>query len=255
MDEKTERLFYTGAGPLAAILLGVALIPLRGFTSAANFSYAFVALTIVIGEFGGRTAAVVTALASALSLDFFLTQPYLRLEIHDKHDVVAFLGLAACGLLAAALASVHGRGARALSRKRLDLLQSAVAELPQAGPLESRLGRILEAARLTFPVTAAIVRDRGNRTIAYSEGASARPVPDQALDAQTLLPTGLVGRVSADASVPLPAEGARLALVIGRRPLGWLDLYGNGVPASRESRQALSAVARAVAALLVDAER
>jgi hypothetical protein len=255
MDEKAERLLYTGAGPLTAVLLGIALMPLRGLTPAANFSYAFVALTIVIGELGGRTAAVATALASALSLDFFLTEPYLRLAIRDKHDVIAFAGLAACGILAAALASVHGRGARALSRKRLDLLQSAVAELPQAGPLESRLGRLLEAARLTFPVAAAVVRDGGNRTLAFSEGAAARPVPERVLDAETLLPPGLVGRGSADASVPLPTEGARLALVIGRRPLGWLDLYGNGVPASRESRQALSAVARAVAALLIDAER
>jgi hypothetical protein len=222
---------------------------------SANFSYAIVALTIVTGEYGGRAAAVGTALASALSLDFFLTEPYMRLAIRDKHDVIAFLGLAACGILAAALASAQGRGARLLSRKQLDLLHSTLAELPRAGPLESRLGRILEAARLSFPVSAVVVRDRDNRTIACSEGALARPVPERELDAQTLLPSGLAGRGTTDASVPLPSEGARLALVLGQRPLGWLDLYGNGAPASLASRQALAAVARTVAALLAAAER
>lgn len=172
-------------------------MPLRGLTPAANFAYAFVAVTIVVGELGGRAVAVATALASALSLDFFLTEPYLRLAIHDKHDLLAFFGLAACGLLAAGFA---------------------------------------------------------NRTLAGSQGASARPVPDRVLDAQTLLALG-TAPVSGDASLPLPADGARLALVIGQRPLGWLDLYGNGAPASPASRQALAAVARAVAALLATTER
>jgi hypothetical protein len=54
---------------------------------------------------------------------------------------------------------------------------------------------------------------------------------------------------------PLPAEGARLSLVVGQRRVGWLDLYGDGTAASLESRQALAAVARAVAALLAAAER
>src|SRR5215510_9345286 len=96
-----EGLVYMGAGPLAAILLGMALVPLRGFTTASNFTFLFLALTILVGEFGGRTAALATAVASALSLDFFLTEPYLHLSIDSKHDVIACLGLAGCGILAA----------------------------------------------------------------------------------------------------------------------------------------------------------
>jgi K+-sensing histidine kinase KdpD len=112
MDDDADRLFYLGVGPLAAVLLGVLLVPVRGFTTASNFTFVFLALTIVVAEFGGRTAAVATAVASALSLDFFLTQPYLRLEIHDKHDVIAFLGLAGCGLLSAFLASRRRPGSQ-----------------------------------------------------------------------------------------------------------------------------------------------
>jgi K+-sensing histidine kinase KdpD len=112
VSEAEDRLFYLGVGPLAAVTLGVALVPLRGLTTASNFTFVFLALTIVVAEFGGRSPALATALASALSLDFFLTQPYLRLEIQDKHDVIAFLGLAACGLLSASLASRRRPGSR-----------------------------------------------------------------------------------------------------------------------------------------------
>jgi K+-sensing histidine kinase KdpD len=104
-----DRLFYRGAGPLAAILLGMVLMPLRGVTTASNLSFAFIALTLVVSRVGGRWAAVATALVSALSLNFFLTQPYLHLAIHDKDDLIAFVGLAACGLIAASLGPHRGR--------------------------------------------------------------------------------------------------------------------------------------------------
>lgn len=130
-----DKLIYLGAGPIAAILLGMALVPLRGFTSASNFTFLFLALTILIGEFGGRTAAFATAVASALSLDFFLTVPYMRLSIDSKHDVIACLGLAGCGILAASLAA----GRRVLpsrprpSGRQLDALEQAAAVLEREG--------------------------------------------------------------------------------------------------------------------------
>jgi two-component system sensor histidine kinase KdpD len=104
-----DDLFYLSAGPLAAIVIGMGLVPLRGFTVASNFTFVFVVLTIVVAEFGGRRAALATAVVSTLSLDFFLTEPYLRLEIEGKHDLIAFFGLAGCGLLAASLASRRRR--------------------------------------------------------------------------------------------------------------------------------------------------
>ena len=104
-------LFYLPGGVIAAILLSMALTPVRELTNAGNFIFAFVILIIVVGELGGRAAAVATAACSALSLDFFLTKPYLSLKIEQKHDVIAFVGLTLCGLVAAALGSRHGRRA------------------------------------------------------------------------------------------------------------------------------------------------
>ena len=105
MRADEDRTIYIAMGPLAAILLGFALMPLREIVIASNFTFLFIILTILVAEFGGRRAAVATAIVSALSLDFFLTKPYLRLTIQGKHDITAFLGLAMCGLVAAALAS------------------------------------------------------------------------------------------------------------------------------------------------------
>jgi K+-sensing histidine kinase KdpD len=109
MKPDADRLIYLATGPLVAILLGIALIPLREDVIASNLTFPFIILTIVIAEFGGRPAAVTTALVSAMSLDFFLTKPYLRLTIQGKHDITAFLGLAACGLVAAALGARRAR--------------------------------------------------------------------------------------------------------------------------------------------------
>jgi hypothetical protein len=215
------------------------------------------ALTILVGEFGGRTAAVATAVVSALSLDFFLTQPYLRLAIQDKHDVIAFFGLAGCGLLTASLASERGRWAapRAPARRQVELLHSTVAELEQAGPLGSRLARSLDACRLALPIAAAVVRDRGKNVLAVSGPGPARPAPALALEQDVLLPPGQDRKTLTRRGIPLPSEGGRVTLVAGRRHVGWLDVWGNGAPASLDARRALSAVARVIAALLADVER
>ena len=112
MKDDADRTIYLAMGPIAAILLGFALMPLRDAVIASNFTFPFIILTILVAEFGGRPAAIATALASTLSLDFFLTKPYMRLTIQGKHDITAFLGLAARGLVTAALASRRGRHAR-----------------------------------------------------------------------------------------------------------------------------------------------
>jgi hypothetical protein len=248
-DDDGRDLVYLGAGPLAAIVLGIALVPLRDATTASNFTFLFLALTIVVGELGGRVAAIGTAVASALSLNFFLTEPYLTLRIDARNDVIAFVGLAGCGVLAAALAKQRGRRG-AGSPRQLAVLHQALAELPLAGPLEPRLSAILEAARTSFPLQAACVRDRANRTLAASQHGAARPIPALELDPRTLLAPRTLG----SAAAAIPAEGGRVPLVFGNQPVGWLDLWGRA-PASLETRQALGGVASALAALLAQADR
>jgi K+-sensing histidine kinase KdpD len=98
-----DRLFYVGLGPLAAILLGGALMPARDVVMTSTLAYPFIILTMVAAEFGGQAAALSTAITSVLSLDFFLMKPYLRISVDAKHDMTTLAGLAACGFVAAAL--------------------------------------------------------------------------------------------------------------------------------------------------------
>jgi hypothetical protein len=245
-----DSLAYVAAGPLLAIVLGVLLSALRESVSASNLSFPFVILTIVVAAFGGRTAGVVTALVSALSMDFFLTQPYLSLRISSAHDVIAFVGLATCGLVAAALGSPGRIAALHEARRTIGLFHASVLGLEGGGPADTALARLLDASCNAFPVKALVVRDEHNRVVAASRGPHALlPIPQQVVAEDLLLPAG-AGTKLPRRSPPLPPEGARLPLRTGNRDVGWLDLWGDGLGASAASRQALCDLARLWAALL-----
>jgi two-component system sensor histidine kinase KdpD len=236
-DRDTEGLFYLGLGPLGAILLGAGLVPIRGLTTASNFAFLFIALTITVAGLGGRWPGVSTAIMSALSLDFFLTEPYGKLVIRDKHDVLAAVGLCLCGLIAAALGTDRGRKIASLgrSRKHLELFHSVLGELDPAAPVEPQLTNVLRASREGLPIAAAVVRDTGGQVVASSMPSDAlRPVPDGTLGSQAFF----------------PREGARIALMAGTRPLGWLDVWGTGLAATADARRTLADVSRVVALLL-----
>lgn len=257
MDGRNRDLWYVVVGPLAALGLGVALTVFRGVTVPSNLTFVFLALTIVVAEFGGRWAAVTTALASALSLDFFLTEPYLELAIAEKHDVIAFLGLAGCSLLAAALGSRRRERVADLraARAHADAVRSAVGELGRSGALEARLATIVDAARATFPLSAAAVRDvTAQRLIASPREHSGTPSPDAVLASDTLLTREQHARRGHGAEYPVPEKGASLALQFESRPVGWLDIWGNGAPFTAASRRELASLAGIVAALIARAQ-
>jgi hypothetical protein len=252
MKDDSETLFYLGAGPLAAILLGMALVPLRGLTTASNLSFAFMALTIVVAELGGRGAAVATAVVSALTLDFFLTQPYMRLTIEDKHDVIAFLGLGVCGLIAAALGSHRGERIATLRavEKQRDLLRSALRDWDGVAA-GVRLAAILRRAREVFPLAGAVIRDDRGLVVASADPADAlRPLPQQVLQPDTLLAAAASDHTALGWSLPLPEAGGRVALLAGERTVGWLDVWSDGTPASVDARRGLTDLARLLTVLI-----
>ena len=253
MAFEDDRLIYLAGGGIGAILLGMILVPLRDFTSASNFTFPFMALTIVVAEFGGPRAALVTALTSALSLDFFLTQPYLRLTIAGKHDIIAFLGLAACGLIAAGCASGRRRRAdgQGTAREHLDLLHALVRRLETAGPRAVVLAGVLEQARESLPVSSLVARDEEGNVVAASDDPASLPAPGQELQPDLLLPPGASSRDLPRGGLPLPSEGGRLQLAVGNRRVGWLEIRGSIEPADAEERRTLSDVGRLTSLWLV----
>ncbi len=238
-----DDLFYLSAGPLAAILLGMGLVPLRGFTVASNFTFVFVVLTIVVAEFGGRRAALATAVVSTLSLDFFLTEPYLKLTIASKHDVYALCGLAVCGAVAAKLASDRGGRRQELRtcRAHLDLLRAGIRQWGETSPGGPGLGQLLDALRGVAPAVAAALRDEKGQLLASSGVAGDRPIPRETLEPEEL---------PASRPQTLSPEGSRIVLRTGARVVGSLDLWGEGAPLTVEARLLLGDLAALLGARL-----
>ena len=200
-----DSLVYIGAGPLLAIMLGVALIPLRESVTASNLSFAFVVLTVVVAAFGGRGAGVATALASALSLDFFLTKPYLSLRIQENHDLIAFTGLAVCGLVAASLGSPQRIAALREARSHGQLVHQTLGALEEGGPVETVLAHQLERARQILPVRALVLRDPSGRVVASApHRAGLEPIPPHVVETDTLLSGGRPSPCSAGRRPFLP---------------------------------------------------
>ena len=245
-----DRLAWTGGGPIAALLLGMALMPLREVTSASNLTFAFVALTILVAGLGGGGAAVATALSSSLSLDFFLTRPYLRLAIEDKHDLIGFLGLTVCGLVAAAVGAHRGERVSALRacRAQQELVRHGLEQLEKGVPRELGLSRVLDESRGVLSVADAAVHDTSGNLLAATGTARGRPMPAARLDVLGALPMPEGGRA-------LPREGVRVPLVAGGRALGWLDVWADVSAGGAGAGDAFTDVARLLVLILAGPER
>jgi hypothetical protein len=226
MRHEEEIRVWMVTGALGSMALGVALIPLRSLTSASNLAFVFLAFTIIVAELGGRSAALVTALLSAMSLNFFLTEPYLTLTISKRDDVVAFVALAACGLIAAAFGRRRERWSELAGRagKDLDVVKKLVEQLRGGVPLDEILGEL----KRSFGLGAIVLRDAAERVLAAVPAGSAPAlIPEVQLTPDALLPSdGSRLRVGVR-GLRLPEGGGRLRL--GRDDgLVSLDLWEGG---------------------------
>jgi len=201
-------------GAFGGLALGLILIPLRSLTSASNLAFVFMAFTIVVAELGGRAAALVTAVVSAFTLNFFLTEPYLSLQINKADDMVAFGALAVCGLIAAAFGRRREQMSEQAERAgdELAVLDRLVGRLRAGAPLDE----VLEDLRKGFGLRAIVLRDDAERPVAAALGGQAQAsapetdiAPDSFLPAdESRLRFGLRG-------LRLPEGGGRLWLRAG----------------------------------------
>jgi hypothetical protein len=220
MRDENEVRVWLVAGAAGALVLGVVLIPLRTLTAAANLALVFVAFTIVVAELGGRRAALVTAVVSAMSLNFFLTEPYLTLTISKSDDVIAFLALAACGLIAAAFGQRRARWSEVAGRAGMELaILSRLLDQLRAGiPLDEVLGGL----KGSFGLGALVLRDAEARIIGAAPiGWGSSVIADAELDADTLFPRDEARHRFGPRGLRVPEAGGRLRLQSDR---GFLSL-------------------------------
>ncbi len=223
MGKQDDGQVWMVAGAFGSIILAVLLIPLRTLTPASNLAFLFLAFTIVVAELGGRSAALVTALVAGMSLNFFLTKPYLRLTIEKGDDVIAFVALLGCGLIAAWFGKRRARVSEVASRAQteLDVLKKVVDQLTAGAPLDE----ILSDLRTSFGLGALVLRDSDDRILgAAPVGAPPSSPPTMQLTPETLFPAAAGTLRFGARGLRLPDEGGRLVLGTGRDAVS-LDVW------------------------------
>jgi two-component system sensor histidine kinase KdpD len=210
-------------GALGSMALAIVLIPLRTVVAASNLAFAFMAFTIIVAELGGRGPALVTALVSAMSLNFFLTEPYLTLAISKTDDVIAFFALAGCGLIAAAFGRRRERLSEVAGRadQELATLSRFVERARSGRSIENQL----QDLRTEFALGGLVLREESGRVLtAVPAEAGARPAPRMTLDGATLFAAGDESPRMGAKGLRLPEGGGRLTLKTARGPIS-LDLW------------------------------
>jgi uncharacterized protein DUF4118 len=224
--EKDETRVWVVVGALGSVIIAALLIPLRNFTSASNLAFIFLAFTIIVAEVGGRPAALMTALVSAMSLNFFLTEPYLTLRITKPEDLIACIALFICGLIAAAFGKERRRWSQTAVRaeEKLDILSNLVEKFRRNAPLEE----ILRDLQQSFELGAIVLRDENERILAAAPTGLTPLVPETQLHPATLFPSQEKRHWLGAEGFRLPKGGGRLSLKTDRASIS-IDLW-EGAP-------------------------
>jgi K+-sensing histidine kinase KdpD len=260
MDAKLTRqrdgagVAWAAGGVVASLLIGILIEPFRRAIGLENVTILYLATVVLTAAVGGRAAGLFTAMAAALSYDFFLTTPYHSLVIDSPAQVITVALLLATGLAA----GLAGRGRRqltlAVDRQAeliglLNTVAQAAADGDNADQIAAeRIRRLLDARRVAIQRTG----QAGRLTVA---DAGDRDVP---LDTSDLLHLDEQGRTLAREHLlvakglvrwRLPERGVVFDLVHLGCPAGRLIVIrGHTLRMSRLTRLALATVAETLAA-------
>ena len=102
LDDR-ELLLGALIGVPAAIGAGALMTISRSFFDTTNAALVMMILVVGVAAVGGRTAGIITALAAAVSFDFFHTRPYLSMTIDSRDDIETTMLLLVAGILAGTL--------------------------------------------------------------------------------------------------------------------------------------------------------
>ena len=130
---------------LAPIAVAAVLVGVRGRIQNANVALILVVVVVATAAIGGRLAGATSAVVSALSFNFFHTQPYLRLTIDSADDVETTLLLLAVGLLVGHITARAMRARASAAGSSLEIRRiHRVAERAARG---EEAAEVLEAAQ------------------------------------------------------------------------------------------------------------
>jgi K+-sensing histidine kinase KdpD len=242
-DRSALGLLLAGLGP---IVIAAALVPLRDSLNNANVALALVVVVVLAGVIGGRGAGALAAVVSALSFDFFHTQPYLSLTIDSRDDLETTVLLLLVGLVVGTVAS-RARRARAsaeLGRSELDRIHR-MAERVARG---AEAAEVIHAAQIELTELLGL---QSSRFEAPPYGGEPRPH----LERSGAI-AGQHGRRATRGGFELPAEGVELPVLARGHEVGRFVLVPRpNVGVSLDERIVAVAIADQVGAAIAGEPR
>jgi len=122
---ESHRSALVAAAAVAPLLSCAGLAIFRESVTAATSALVLVLIVIAVAATGDRVAGFVAALSAGASFDVFLTEPYLRVTIHDPNDVEITVLLVLVGVAVTELA-LWGRRQQARSSRRAGYLEGVL---------------------------------------------------------------------------------------------------------------------------------
>lgn len=220
-------------GILVAMAVAGILGSVRPIVDQANAGLVLVLVVVGAAVVGGRWAGGATALAAAVSFDFFLTRPYLSLAIKSQDDIIT------TGLLFLVGVSVGHLASRRWEAERRGRAGTAeVAGMFRVATLAA------DGAQLADVLTAV---EREIAAVLDLDGCRFEPTPTDP-PVPVLQPNGRIDApyVHVGDGFVLPAEGIKVAVRSGGRLHGWL------VGAPRRPLVGVSTDRRLTAVVLAD---
>jgi K+-sensing histidine kinase KdpD len=220
-------------GPLVAIAIGAATSTVRDQVGASDVG---IALAIVVAGAAliSRGAALTTAVAAALTFNFFHTRPYHSLRVHSPRDVAVVALLAVLGLVISDLSAW---------RRRREVLAH---HHERAANASSTVAELLSGVHPVSEVWPAVVR-----SILDELGvAECGLVHERPADLPLISRSASRGTDGVDSFV-LPAKGASIEVLAGVTSLGHLVvLPPSGASSLRVERRVIVSLADHIALAL-----
>lgn len=229
-----HRAWTRWAAALLPVAVGAVLALVRESMNQSTAAMVLVLTVVAAAATGDRVCGALAALAAAGSFDFFLTEPYYSLSIHQSDDLELAIVLVVVGLAVTEIA-LWGRRQEAAAQRRDGYIQG-LTQLLDLPPDTSETAR---AAAISAAITRTLGADR-------SEWVAAHPSElDALVDADGDVTIGK--RPLAVARAGLPAEGfTAVPVTRNGMPLGHFRVVAS-TRVARPTREQLR-----VAVLLAD---
>jgi hypothetical protein len=115
-EGRDNVLVGSAVGVLGPIAVALVLVPLREEVDNTNLALILVLVVVIAAIVGGRRAGALAAISATLAFDFFLTRPFLSMDIESSDDIETALILLGVGLLVGEVASRGRRSERGRER-------------------------------------------------------------------------------------------------------------------------------------------